>query len=263
MLVPIRTSRCVRHVIVEFYPKINTIGGSSLHISSLHIPISLFPPSIISSSLSYLHLTLSSSPYPHLFISFCHPLLFCLLISPLPLSCDRLTLSHLYSSIPTFLHSFTSSFLHSFFSFRPPIIIPAFRHLLHSLLPSHPCLSLPSSPCSFIPSLLSSFLPPFLHLPTPLTSHPSFSLPSPPPFSNDYHTDAWWLASSPVNYHHCEAVDYSERTVINYWLRYCPWALEFDDLETLARIHNGGPCWFRHCKTAIYWWPYRPYPKHP
>eukprot|EP00271_Cylindrocystis_brebissonii_P013393 TRINITY_DN33185_c0_g1_i1.p1 TRINITY_DN33185_c0_g1~~TRINITY_DN33185_c0_g1_i1.p1 ORF type:complete len:355 (-),score=43.63 TRINITY_DN33185_c0_g1_i1:905-1969(-) len=71
--------------------------------------------------------------------------------------------------------------------------------------------------------------------------------------SHDYHTDAWWLAKNPTLYEHCEDVDYSERTVINYWLRYCPWALEFDDQETLARIHNGGPRFWRHIKTASYW----------
>lgn len=71
--------------------------------------------------------------------------------------------------------------------------------------------------------------------------------------SHDYHTDAWWLANTPAMYEDCEDVEYSERTVINYWLRYCPWALEFDDLETLARIHNGGPRFWRHIKTARYW----------
>lgn len=56
-----------------------------------------------------------------------------------------------------------------------------------------------------------------------------------------------------MNYGRCEEVEHSERTVVNYWLRYCPWALEFDDFETLARIHNGGPQFWRHIKTARYW----------
>jgi hypothetical protein len=71
--------------------------------------------------------------------------------------------------------------------------------------------------------------------------------------STAYHTDAWWQASHNVKYEHCEEVDHAERTVINYWLRYCPWALEFGDWETLARTHNGGPCYWHHFSTTRYW----------
>eukprot|EP01018_Ginkgo_biloba_P005447 Gb_21163 [translate_table: standard] len=71
--------------------------------------------------------------------------------------------------------------------------------------------------------------------------------------SLDYHTDAWWLTTHGVNYEYCKDVDYSERTVINYWLRYCPWALEFDDFETLARTHNGGPQFWHYLSTTRYW----------
>ncbi|CAI5469113.1 unnamed protein product [Closterium sp. Yama58-4] len=73
--------------------------------------------------------------------------------------------------------------------------------------------------------------------------------------SNDYHTDAWWLEHRPpLCYEDCHwSVEHSERTVINYWLRYCPWSLEFNDHETLARTHNGGPGFYRYIKTATYW----------
>jgi len=71
--------------------------------------------------------------------------------------------------------------------------------------------------------------------------------------SRDYHTDAWWLTTQGVNYESCNDVDYSERTVIKYWLRYCPWALEFSDFETLARIHNGGPQFWQFLSTTHYW----------
>ena len=75
------------------------------------------------------------------------------------------------------------------------------------------------------------------------------------PSSDDYHTDAWWLGPSHAKYEHCERIDYSERTVINYWLRYCPWSLEFGDPETLARTHNGGPSFYRYpISTAVYWY---------
>lgn len=72
--------------------------------------------------------------------------------------------------------------------------------------------------------------------------------------STEYHQDAWWEASNTVKYEYCEEVDYAERTVINYWLRYCPWALEFGDWETLARTHNGGPCYWHSFSTTRYWW---------
>ncbi|BBN14129.1 hypothetical protein MPTK1_6g09090 [Marchantia polymorpha subsp. ruderalis] len=71
--------------------------------------------------------------------------------------------------------------------------------------------------------------------------------------STAYHTDAWWQASHTSKYECCEDVDYAERTVINYWLRWCPWALEFGDLETLARTHNGGPQFWQFLSTSRYW----------
>lgn len=71
--------------------------------------------------------------------------------------------------------------------------------------------------------------------------------------SREYHTDAWWLTTHDVNYESCNNVDYSERTVIKYWLRYCPWALEFSDFETLARTHNGGPQFWQFLSTTHYW----------
>ncbi|KAJ7568195.1 hypothetical protein O6H91_01G022700 [Diphasiastrum complanatum] len=59
--------------------------------------------------------------------------------------------------------------------------------------------------------------------------------------------------SETTKYEQCEEVEYAERTVINYWLHYCPWALEFNDLETLARTHNGGPQFWHHLSTRRYW----------
>ncbi|XP_024520083.1 uncharacterized protein LOC9662026 isoform X1 [Selaginella moellendorffii] len=72
--------------------------------------------------------------------------------------------------------------------------------------------------------------------------------------STDYHEDAWWQKDpSGAKYELCDEVEYAERTAVNYWLRYCPWSLEFDDLETLARTHNGGPQWWFHMATIRYW----------
>lgn len=56
-----------------------------------------------------------------------------------------------------------------------------------------------------------------------------------------------------------------ERTILDYWRRYCSTALASGDLETLARVHNGGPLgcklpknpkaadYRRLANTAAYW----------
>lgn len=38
-----------------------------------------------------------------------------------------------------------------------------------------------------------------------------------------------------------------------YWNRWVPWALQFGDVETLARSHNGGTSYHRAPKTKRYW----------
>ncbi len=45
----------------------------------------------------------------------------------------------------------------------------------------------------------------------------------------------------------------SRRVILGYWRRYCPAALERGDLQTLARVHNGGPDGARERKTLRYW----------
>jgi predicted chitinase len=45
----------------------------------------------------------------------------------------------------------------------------------------------------------------------------------------------------------------SRRVVVGYWRRYCPAALEAGDLETLARVHNGGPHGAAKVATLEYW----------
>jgi len=45
----------------------------------------------------------------------------------------------------------------------------------------------------------------------------------------------------------------SRQVVLRYWSRYCPKALERGDLETLARVHNGGPAGHRVRATRSYW----------
>lgn len=43
------------------------------------------------------------------------------------------------------------------------------------------------------------------------------------------------------------------RAVKGYWARYAPSALRRNDLETLARVHNGGPRGDRLKQTQAYW----------
>jgi hypothetical protein len=76
--------------------------------------------------------------------------------------------------------------------------------------------------------------------------------------SHAYHNDAWGLGPNQKGSHehwmkHCQGVEYSERTCLKYWMRWCPWALQFGDVEALARTHNGGPQYERAFKTARYW----------
>jgi len=74
--------------------------------------------------------------------------------------------------------------------------------------------------------------------------------------SDEYHMDAWsdnHYRDRPTDYTYCEDLEYAEQTSLRYMRRWVPWALQFGDLETLARTHNGGPAYFRAPKTARYW----------
>lgn len=76
--------------------------------------------------------------------------------------------------------------------------------------------------------------------------------------SHAYHNDAWGLPKgqegSEVQWlQECQKVEYSELTAVKYWMRWCPWALQFGDTEALARAHNGGPKYHKAFKTARYW----------
>ena len=83
--------------------------------------------------------------------------------------------------------------------------------------------------------------------------------------SREYHQDAWNPTGDRVEarrlereYWRCDEVEYSERTVIRYMRRWCPWALRHCDFETLARVHNAGPRYKEASnETARYWWKVR------
>ena len=50
----------------------------------------------------------------------------------------------------------------------------------------------------------------------------------------------------------CRDLDYSRRVVAAYMQRYCPQAWRDADVETIARIHNGGPAGAYNPKTIAY-----------
>lgn len=52
-----------------------------------------------------------------------------------------------------------------------------------------------------------------------------------------YHADS----RVPGDYSRCADLDYSKRVVAAYLQRYAPKAWAAGDIETLARVHNGGP----------------------
>ena len=66
-----------------------------------------------------------------------------------------------------------------------------------------------------------------------------------------YHADARMKAG---RYEDCSTdATYSEQTMLAYFARYAPKALESKDWETLARVHNGGPKGHTKKATISYW----------
>lgn len=63
-----------------------------------------------------------------------------------------------------------------------------------------------------------------------------------------YHADA----RIGGDYSRCADLDYSKRVVSAYLKRYAPDAWAKGDVETLARIHNGGPTGHRKTATLGY-----------
>ena len=66
-----------------------------------------------------------------------------------------------------------------------------------------------------------------------------------------YHADARMKAGK---YEDCSTdAAYAEQTMLAYFARYAPKALESKDWETLARVHNGGPKGHTKKATLGYW----------
>jgi hypothetical protein len=67
------------------------------------------------------------------------------------------------------------------------------------------------------------------------------------------HRRYWLDARLPGRFEDCRDPEYARRTVLAYWKRWCPAALERGDAEVLARVHNGGPDGAREACTLGFW----------
>lgn len=63
----------------------------------------------------------------------------------------------------------------------------------------------------------------------------------------------WTDAQVPWAYQAVRGEREGRLTVLGYWRRRAPAALAAGDLETLARLHNGGPAWAAKPATVAYW----------
>ncbi len=67
-------------------------------------------------------------------------------------------------------------------------------------------------------------------------------------------TRAYWKDSGvPGRWEDCRSWEYSVKVLCSYLRRYAKEALQKNDFETLARIHNGGPRGAQKPQTASYW----------
>ncbi|MFO1011530.1 MAG: hypothetical protein U1F29_15830 [Planctomycetota bacterium] len=65
---------------------------------------------------------------------------------------------------------------------------------------------------------------------------------------------AYWLdARLPGRWEDCRDPRYARAVVLAYWKRYCPDALAALDVETLVRVHNGGPDGAKETSTVKFW----------
>lgn len=67
----------------------------------------------------------------------------------------------------------------------------------------------------------------------------------------NYLKDSNNFGKTKYNHKDCFDPKISKIIVFNYFLRYCPDALENGDFETLAKTHNGGPNWQKNSKKSL------------
>jgi len=65
---------------------------------------------------------------------------------------------------------------------------------------------------------------------------------------------AYWVDSGVSgDWMRCKDRTSAEAVMLAYWKKHCPEALRREDIETLARVHNGGPTGHRKVATLPYW----------
>lgn len=65
--------------------------------------------------------------------------------------------------------------------------------------------------------------------------------------------DYWKDSNIPGKWEDCRSWEYSVKVLQSFLSRYAKVALQKNDFETLARIHNGGPRGAQKPQTASYW----------
>ncbi|KAH7444332.1 hypothetical protein KP509_02G074000 [Ceratopteris richardii] len=84
------------------------------------------------------------------------------------------------------------------------------------------------------------------------TSYDGVSRIGPFQISRQYHQDAW-EHSPPIVWSRCRDLNHAENTVIAYWFKYCPEALQRRDFETLATTHKDGVQSMQKEDASSYW----------
>lgn len=67
------------------------------------------------------------------------------------------------------------------------------------------------------------------------------------------HRSYWKDAGLSGTHEDCRDPGYAREVVMAYWRRYCPKELANGDVETLARVHNGGPEGHKKPATLKFW----------
>jgi len=67
------------------------------------------------------------------------------------------------------------------------------------------------------------------------------------------HRSYWQDSKVPGRYEDCADLAYSVRVASAYLKKYAPRAWEVGDMQTLARVHNGGPSGTKKSATKVYW----------
>ncbi len=67
------------------------------------------------------------------------------------------------------------------------------------------------------------------------------------------HRPYWEDSKVPGKYDDCREPAYARKVVLAYWKRYAPKSLEAVDVQSLARVHNGGPDGAKQECTLAFW----------